>query len=208
MPDHRTGPEDPVTPYLPPTDHRLDALARENERLRAEVERLRSLALTDALTGLPNRRYMEDRLASEVACAVRYHQPLSVLVIDVDDFKHVNDTWGHHKGDEVLAWVARFLRSQLRQCDIACRTGGDEFVAILPGTARAGAQALAERIVTVLASLRRDSGQGDHPVKMSIGHASLGPGTGDAEALLAAADQAMYQRKARTKSVRRPVRSA
>ena len=194
--------------YLPPTDTRHDALARENAALRAEIERLRSLALTDGLTGLPNRRYLDARLAGEVERAARFHQPLSVLVIDVDDFKVVNDTWGHNKGDEVLAWVASFLKSQLRGCDVACRTGGDEFVVLLPGTTREGAEILAGRIRDTLASLRRGTGHGDHPVKMSIGQASLGPGTGDATTLLAAADRAMYQLKARNKGGRKVVRSA
>ena len=197
-----------MTAYLPPTDHRLDALARENAALRAEVARLRSLALTDPLTGLPNRRHLDDRLESEVERAVRFHQALAVLVIDVDDFKVVNDTWGHEKGDEVLAWVARFLVSQLRTCDVACRTGGDEFVVLLPGTGREGAEVLAQRIRTTLEQLRRGTGLGDHPVKLSIGLAALGPGTGDATSLLDAADRAMYQVKTRTKQTRRAVRSA
>lgn len=194
--------------YLPPTDHRIDSLARENAKLRAEIDRLRSLALTDGLTGLPNRRYLDERLDGEVVRAARFHQPLSVLVIDVDDFKRVNDTWGHHKGDEVLAWVASFLKSQLRTCDVACRTGGDEFVVLLPGTGREGAEILAERIRNTLATLRQGTGHGDHPVKMSIGQASLGPGTGDAATLLAAADRAMYQVKARSRQGRKAVRSA
>lgn len=199
---------DVTAAYMPPTDSRFDALARENAKLRAEVERLRALALTDGLTGLPNRRHLDDQLANEVLRAARFQQPLSVLVIDVDDFKYVNDTWGHKKGDEVLAWVGTFLRSQLRACDVACRTGGDEFVVLLPGTGREGAESLAVRIRQTLAAMRRDTGLGDHPVKMSIGHASLGPGTGDAQSLLAAADRAMYQVKARGKHVRKPARSA
>lgn len=209
--DHELGSgPDTVTlsAYMPPTDHRLDALARENAALRAEVERLRALALTDALTGLPNRRYMQDRLEAEVERAARFHQPLAVLVIDVDDFKVVNDTWGHEKGDEVLAWVARFLVSQLRACDVASRTGGDEFVVLLPGTGREGAEALAQRIRMTLEQLRRGTGLGDHPVKLSIGQAALGPGTGDATSLLAAADRAMYHAKARGKVTRRATRTA
>ena len=177
----------------------IDALARENAELRAEVERLRSLALTDVLTGLPNRRYMQDRLETEVARAVRYHQPLALLVIDVDDFKHINDTWGHKKGDEVLVWVAGFLKSQIRACDVACRTGGDEFVVVLPGTTRDGAEQLAGRLRDLLTTMRRGTGQSDHPVKMSIGYAALGPGTGDVDSLVAAADHAMYEAKAAAK---------
>jgi diguanylate cyclase (GGDEF)-like protein len=176
-----------------------DRLARENAALRDEVEHLRTLALTDALTGLPNRRYLGQRLTAEVARALRFAQPLAVLVIDVDDFKRVNDTWGHDKGDEVLCWVAAFVRSQVRACDVACRTGGDEFVVLLPGTGDGGAAALAARMRWALAALRRDSGRSDHPVKLSVGWAALGPGAGDATALLAAADHAMYQAKAQAK---------
>ena len=188
--------------YLPPTDRRFDALARDNAALRAEVVRLRALAMSDALTGLPNRRYLDARLASEVARARRFAQPLSVLAIDVDDFKRVNDTWGHDKGDEVLRWVGAFLRSQLRACDVACRVGGDEFVAILPGTTREGAERLAARLRVTLDDLRSGSGHGDHPVKLSIGGAALGADASDAAALLAAADRAMYQLKARDKRAR------
>jgi len=185
-----------MIPYLPITDSRVDDLVEENQRLRAEVERLRGLALTDALTGLPNRRYLDERLDGEIQRAVRYGHPLAVLVIDVDDFKRVNDTWGHQKGDEVLVWVARFIRSQLRTHDVVCRTGGDEFIALLPSTDRDGAELLANRLRLELEALR---GHPDHPVKMSIGSAAIGPGTGDAESLLAAGDRAMYAAKGRRK---------
>jgi two-component system cell cycle response regulator len=204
--EHRS--DERVTPYRPPSEPPDAKLARENALLRAEVARLRALALTDPLTGLPNRRYLDERLAAEVTRAARFHQSLSVLVIDVDDFKRVNDVWGHHKGDEVLVWIARFLRSQLRGIDVVCRTGGDEFVAILPETSNDGAAALAMRIVDTLARLRQGSGSDDHPIKISVGHASLGPGTGDPESLVSAADQAMYRCKARAKHQRRRARSA
>ncbi|MBL8786821.1 MAG: GGDEF domain-containing protein [Deltaproteobacteria bacterium] len=193
--------------YSITADRRLEDLVRENASLRAEIERLRSLSMTDALTGLPNRRYLEERLDAEVARAARHRQPLAVMVIDVDDFKRVNDTWGHAKGDEVLAWVAAFLRSQLRGSDVACRTGGDEFVVVLPATGRDGADDLAARLLSTLASLRHEAHAAgrtpaEHPVKLSIGVAALGPGTGDPTSLLAAADRAMYQVKATTKRTR------
>ena len=196
-----------MNPYSITADRRLEDLARENALLRAEVERLRSLSMTDALTGLPNRRYLEERLEAEVARAARHRQPLAVMVVDVDDFKRVNDTWGHAKGDEVLAWVAAFLRSQLRGSDVACRTGGDEFVVVLPATGREGAEDLAARLQSTLESLRHEahaaqSAPEDHPVKLSIGVAALGPGTGEAASLLAAADHAMYLAKAATRRAR------
>lgn len=191
-----------MIPYLTSADPRLDELdelARENARLRAEVERLRQLVHTDALTGLPNRRYLEERLEAEISRAARYGHPLAVLVIDVDDFKHVNDTWGHAKGDEVLVWVGRFIRSMLRSHDVVGRTGGDEFVAILPSTDREGAELIARRLRDELDALR---GHPDHPVKMSIGAAAIGPGTGDAQSLIAAGDRAMYAAKGHNKRSR------
>jgi len=196
-----------VNPYSITADRRLEDLARENALLRAEVERLRSLSMTDALTGLPNRRYLEERLEAEVARAARHRQPLAVMVVDVDDFKRVNDTWGHAKGDEVLVWVAAFLRSQLRGSDVACRTGGDEFVVVLPATGREGAEDLAARLQSTLESLRHEAHAAqrapeDHPVRLSIGVAALGPGTGEAASLLAAADRAMYLAKTATARAR------
>ena len=138
-----------------------------------------------------------------VAASVDYHRwqkvSLALLVINVDDFKRINDTWGHKKGDEVLVWVAGFLKSQIRACDVACRTGGDEFVVVLPGTTRDGAEQLAGRLRDLLTTMRRGTGQSDHPVKMSIGYAALGPGSGDVDSLVAAADHAMYEAKAATK---------
>jgi diguanylate cyclase (GGDEF)-like protein len=103
--------------------------------------------------------------------------------------------------------VAAFLRSQLRGSDVACRTGGDEFVVVLPATGRDGADDLAARLLSTLASLRHEAHAAgrtpaEHPVKLSIGVAALGPGTGDPTSLLAAADRAMYQVKATTKRTR------
>ncbi len=179
------------------SDPTLSALREENERLRAEVERLRDIALTDPLTRLPNRRYLEERLEMEVSLAIRHRRPLALLVIDVDDFKFVNDTWGHQKGDEVLIWVGQFLRSQVRTTDVTCRTGGDEFVTILPSTDLEGANEIVRRIRTSLEEMRRHFY--NHPVKLSIGFAALGPDVVDGPSLLMAADRSMYKTKSRRK---------
>jgi len=169
-------------------------LLRENERLRLEVERLRAEALTDPLTGLANRRNLDERLTAELSRAQRYRQALAVMCVDVDDFKRINDTWGHAKGDEVLVWVGRFLRSQIRAHDIAGRLGGDEFVVVLPATDRRGAEALADRLRGALSDL---AGGSTHPVSLSIGVAALDPTdpTMTSERLMHEADEAMYAQK-------------
>lgn len=197
-----TSPAGDLVP-VPARVSTVTKLLRENERLRSEVERLRAEALTDPLTGLANRRNLDERLAAELSRAVRYGQPLAVICVDVDDFKRVNDTWGHAKGDEVLVWVGRFLRSQIRAHDIAGRIGGDEFVVVLPATDHHGAEAVAERLRRALADLTagaRAAGQ-SHAVALSIGVAALVPGdagmTGDQ--LLRAADEAMYRHKGQRK---------
>jgi PleD family two-component response regulator len=105
------------------TREELDALKRENAALKRENAILRAASRTDPLTGLANRRAFDERLRSEIARAGRHGQPLSVLVVDVDDFKRVNDTWGHEKGDEVLVWVARFLQNCVRRM---CVSDGGE----------------------------------------------------------------------------------
>jgi diguanylate cyclase (GGDEF)-like protein len=187
------------------TREELHALKRENAALKRENTLLRAASRTDPLTGLANRRAFDERLRSEIARAGRHGQPLSVLVVDIDEFKRINDTWGHDKGDEVLVWVARFLQSQLRLTDIACRIGGDEFVVILPATARDGAEALVARLRETLGGLR---GTSEHPVNMSFGLAALGPGCATSEALVAAADRAMYAAKGRGRHGRLRPRSA
>src|SRR5204863_1285672 len=118
-------------------------VALENARLHRIVERQ---ALVDGLTGLANRRHGETVLEAELARADRFGGPLTVVVADLDDFKEVNDRFGHLTGDCVLRDFGSVLRSTIRDVDLACRWGGEEFVLVLPGTHAAGAVKLAERV--------------------------------------------------------------
>ena len=119
------------------------ALALANVRLR---ETLRSQSIRDPLTGLFNRRYMEETLDRELSRAEREHRPLSLLLLDIDRFKHFNDSFGHEAGDIVLSSLGALLRSVSRAGDVACRYGGEEFVLILPAASLADAQRRAEEI--------------------------------------------------------------
>ena len=119
------------------------AVAVDNARLHGQVK---SLALTDGLTGLANRRAFDYALESEVARVARYGPPLSLIIIDIDSFKQYNDTWGHPAGDARLRAIADLLRANVRNPDIAARYGGEEFALLLPFTDKAGAMLLAERL--------------------------------------------------------------
>ncbi len=181
-------------------DPRVARLEEENRALKAELEQLKRLALHDELTGLFNRRYFDQRLSAELGRMARFGCDVSVMLVDVDDFKRVNDRWGHAKGDEVLVWVAELLRSQLRSIDVPCRVGGDEFAVVLPETAEAGALLCAERLRQVVGEAGRGA---RHRVKLSFGTASTRGGKGSREVLMAEADQAMYRDKFRRGAGRR-----
>jgi diguanylate cyclase (GGDEF)-like protein len=129
------------------------AAAIVNARLYRAIERQ---AITDGLTGLYNHRYFYERLNQEFARAQRYSLPLALLMIDIDDFKHFNDRYGHPVGDLVLAEVGHILAAQLRRgVDLAARYGGEEFVVLLPNTRRDGAQVVGDRLVRQIAALTR-----------------------------------------------------
>ncbi len=152
-------------------------------------------AAHDALTGLANRRAALDRLGSEVARARRSGTPLSVLMLDLDRFKVVNDTWGHAAGDLVLVETAGILRGELRGEDLGVRFGGEEFLAILPGTDVAAARHVAERIRRRTAESRVETGDGDAiRITISIGVATL-EGPEAPSTLVARADAALYRAK-------------
>jgi diguanylate cyclase (GGDEF)-like protein len=176
------------------------ALDQRNRELAAALERTQALALTDVLTGLPNRRYAIGRLEQELAVAARSSRPLSLLMLDIDHFKGVNDRYGHAAGDAVLVEVAQRLRRAARQTDVVCRIGGEEFVLIAPDTDAHRAAQVAERLREVVAAQPCLLPQGlGLTITLSAGVAQLAPRAaarpGALDALFARADDALYQAK-------------
>ena len=160
-------------------------------------ERNRVLAMQDELTGLTNRRSILDTLEQQLAMARRSGQPLSLLMLDLDHFKRVNDSFGHLAGDEVLRQVAAGICSRLRAQDIAGRYGGEEFVVILPATTVEGAVQLAEELRKSIGAERIEIGEG-HAITITISIGVYGgiPAAGQrVEDLIGGADQALYQAK-------------
>lgn len=167
-------------------EHRL--LIRENQRLFAEVQRL---AVTDPVTGLYNRHKLNDTLDLEIERAQRYRRPLSLIMIDMDRLKDINDSYGHPAGDEALRTVAAAIRSQVRRVDLATRYGGDEFVIVLPEAAEADAQAIAQRISAEVGARN----PGPWRVSASFGVASWESDVTTGEDLITRADRALYANK-------------
>ncbi len=165
------------------------------------TERLKLAGLTDALTGVHNRRYFESRCLEEVQAARRNRLPLVCMFLDVDRFKNLNDTRGHPAGDQVLRYVARLIKVQLRGSDVVARYGGEEFVVLLPATPLPSGLETAERIRRVIAAQTVPvSGQVDVRVTVSIGVALLdeqaqGDAAQLAAAMIARADQGVYAAK-------------
>jgi len=167
------------------------------DRLRDTVQTSMEMALTDPLTGLHNRRYLESHLASLVGQALARDRELSVFMIDIDHFKAINDTHGHDAGDDVLREFARRIRKNVRGIDIACRFGGEEFVVAMPDTDPALARAVAERLRISVASepFLVAGGSRAIPVTVSVGLAAL-ERAGDApDRMLKRADSALYAAK-------------
>ena len=126
---------------------------RYNDHLRASVTQTIEMAVTDGLTGLHNRRYLDSHLQTLFDRAVARRRPLSLMITDLDRFKSVNDTYGHDGGDEVLREFARRLRKNVRGIDLACRFGGEEFVVVMPDTEAAIAEKVAERVRAEIAEM-------------------------------------------------------
>lgn len=171
-------------------------LAVGRARMFDRVRELQHLATLDPLTGLHNRRSFRESLAVEVHRARRQRQPLSVLILDADGFKDVNDTFGHQAGDAMLKDIADVLRHTVRVFDVSARVGGDEFAVLMPGSDTNAAALTGERIRRLLAGLPVPrTAEGSSPkLCVSIGVAMLQP-NGSAEDLLDDADRALYQAK-------------
>lgn len=183
---------------------------RYEDHLRASYHMSMELAVTDSLTGLYNRRYLQTHLDNMITRAQREGKPISVMMMDIDHFKSVNDTHGHSAGDAVLREFAGRVQRCIRGMDLAARHGGEEFVVVMPDTDLDLASGVAERLREMVAESAmhdRDS-QTDIPVTVSIGVAGiLGP-TGTSDELLRSADEALYEAKHKGRNrvmVARPV---
>jgi diguanylate cyclase (GGDEF)-like protein len=165
----------------------------ENSRL---FERVRNLAIRDSLTDLFNHRHIMDLVNHEFERVGRYQNAFSVLMIDLDHFKRINDQHGHPAGDAVLREMALLLRDQLRATDSLGRYGGEEFVAVLPHTGAEESRQTAERIRYQVQQRRFHAGESEVRLSVSVGMATCpAPGVGSSEALLREADKALYRAK-------------
>lgn len=165
----------------------------EQQRLEEQNTLLANQAAHDPLTGLLNHRSLVIRMEQAFATAERYNRPLSYLMLDLDRFKQVNDTFGHEGGDQALQRVAQAILQAMRKSDVAARYGGDEFAILLPDTDAYGAFTEAERIRRAVEQIRLDQ---PHALSASVGTATFpGPSTRNKEELMRQADQALYTAK-------------
>lgn len=174
-----------------------EELSHYASELAVKNRQLQEVALTDALTGFRNRRYALERIEQEWAAAKREGRALSCMVIDLDGLKEINDTFGHDVGDAALTQAAEALRKVLRGQDVICRTGGDEFLAICPGSGLAAALACAERLRKAVSTMAFETGGRAVPVSVSIGVAERDRQVVDVESLMKLADKGAYLAKER-----------
>ncbi len=169
---------------------------RYQDRLRDNYQMSMAMAVTDGLTGLHNRRYMESHLGNLVRRAVEGGRPVAIVILDIDLFKNVNDTYGHDVGDEVLKQFSVRIQQNVRGIDLAARYGGEEFIIVMPDTDLAVAQAVAERLRKFIAdepfTVSTDDGQLD--VTVSLGVTASGPGD-TPESMIKRSDDALYRAK-------------
>lgn len=172
-----------------------EQLVRFSNELSAANERLQQQALTDALTDLPNRRFAMERLEQEWALTRRGDRTLSCMMLDIDHFKAINDTYGHQLGDEALQQVAETLRKTARTQDVVCRYGGEEFLVICPDSAAEAAYQAAERMRLAVESLRVPTANGHVPLTISIGVAQKDGVMTEMSELINRADDNLYTAK-------------
>ncbi len=186
---------DELTTYKDQLD---DLHSQIEKRVSERTELLRDLASRDPLTGLRNRRYFNETLEARFEEAHRYGDALSLAVIDVDDFKLINDQYGHVTGDEVLIALATTLTTEFRSADVAARFGGDEFVVLMPQTEPENARTVIDRVCEKFSDTCRRQFDGMH-VTLSVGVAAIEKETECSTDFFAAADQAMYRAKNHSK---------
>jgi len=173
----------------------LDALKKNKKELEKSEKKLQQLSITDPLTGVYNRRYLYDFLKREFERAKRYNLPLSCMMVDIDHFKNLNDTYGHRAGDLVLKKLTTFLKENLRKIDLVARYGGEEFVIVLPETLEKKTLVSAERIRKGVEGMKIALNSEKIRITVSIGVANLTQKEKDEEALIRKADKALYRAK-------------
>jgi len=178
------------------------SIALERGTYYRMTEELKKISVTDALTGLLNRRYFQERLFEEVERSKRQSKPFTLFIIDIDDFKVFNDRYGHLAGDEALKRVAHAIRDAVRSIDVVSRLGGEEFSAILPFTTKADAYVIAERIRKSVEEVRfmGTNVPSDQWLSISLGLAEFPADANTIDELIDRADKAMYLAKARGKN--------
>ncbi len=183
---------------------RVEAALRikgEHDDLRAANRRLAELSMTDPLTSLYNRRYLVERFEEEIERAKRYVFPIACVIVDIDDFKYINDTYGHLAGDQVLQQLALIMKNSNRVVDILARYGGEEFIMVLPQTNLGGAETVAERYRQMVESSRMVPGDPGRRITISIGASAFAADRiGSREELLQQADAALYEAKRQGKN--------
>ncbi len=171
-----------------------DELREKNRQLEEVLSQMETLAMTDQLTGLFNRRFFESIIEKEFSKTVRYKHPMSCLMIDIDHFKRINDEYGHHAGDQVLKEISQVMKNCFREADTVARWGGEEFIILLPETTKENALQVASRLLISVSTFKFSSLPGG--ITVSIGLASIPePAVDTSEKLIAASDRALYEAK-------------
>jgi diguanylate cyclase (GGDEF)-like protein len=166
-------------------------------------QRLRNMAYRDAVTGLYNHRYFREQLAHEIERSVRYAQPLSLILLDMNNFKEINDRYGHFMGDRFLGLVGEVIDKQVRSSDVGARYGGDEFVIILPSTTREEAESTGEKLMAAVANCAAMTATGENvQLGISFGVATCPFDARTPSELIEHADGLLYEAKAKRKTPR------